>query len=140
MCRRSKKPFENLPKPLKKLIFLAIHTTYRQKTDHMQFINEKNLPNVQHVYISFPYRFCKPQNFETIHFISNPFKLQKFETVQHFTIDTVHWDTYIPFSFGNSEHFILLGCTELNDMLYEYINNLTHLGTLKIMYFRMTGE
>lgn len=138
VCSRTKKPFENLSKPLKKLIILTIDTKYHRKTDYMQFINEKKLPNIQHFCIQNPYH-SESQNFETIHFISNPNKLQNFETVQHLTIGTVNWDTNFPFSFGNLKHFTVLGPSVLNDMLYEYIENLTHLETLKIMNFRLTG-
>lgn len=122
-CHRFKIPFENLQKPLRNVTALKVYTVRDQKWDHIQFLNEINLPNVQHINLS--NKGCL-QDSERIHYEY----IERFEFVSLGTIDK------FPFSFVNLKHLMLDGGIILNDELCNCINNIEHLRTLRIMEFR----
>lgn len=122
ICSRSKTPFENLQKPLKKVIAVTIFTAADESPNQIRFINDNNLPNVQHIHIFNNYRDQELNDSGGIHF----------ENVEYFTMHTHQIKTY-PFSFGNLKHFTIYGNVELNDAFCECISKIQHLKTLKIM-------
>ncbi|XP_055301006.1 uncharacterized protein LOC129567764 [Sitodiplosis mosellana] len=120
ICNTSKIAFKDLQKPLKKVIALKIHTVIDQKQNHIQFLNESNLPNVQHIYIT---------NHDGLH---NSEKEIHYENIESCTIESLRMDKF-PFSFGNLKHFTLAGNICLNDAFCQCISKIEHLKTLKIM-------
>lgn len=124
ICRTTKIPFEYLPKPMKNITFLRINTLWNQKIDHIQFLNETNLPNVRKILI-YGNGNQLPDS-KKIHY----------ENIEHFTI-CVHDEEKFPFSFGNLKHLILSGAIHLNDEFFECIGSLKKLQTLKIFRFSL---
>lgn len=117
ICNRTKIPFDNLQKPFKKVVALKIHTILEQHRDHIQYLNETNYPNLQHLLI---YNRGNLKNSEKIHY----------EYIEHFTFFGM-WDKY-PFSFGSLTHLTIANAS-MNDEFYEFLGNVKHLKTLKIM-------
>lgn len=113
-------PFEHLKKPLRKVTVLIIYMVVDQKQNHIQFLIESNLPNVQYIKL---YNGTALQDSEKdIHY----------ENLESFMFHN-HGMRKFPFSFGNLKHFILTGNIILNDAFCECISNIKHLKTLKIM-------
>lgn len=121
---KTKLPFENFPKPLKNVKFLKIVMILEQKTDHIHFLNEKLFPNVKHIFI-----------FARTKALYDSERIIHYENIENFTITCGRLENKLPFSFGNLKHLILTGSSLLNDALCEFIDNLEHLQTLKIMRF-----
>lgn len=115
-CNRTKIPFYNLPNPLKNVIALTIETTSINKQDHIQFLNEINLPNLRHLFI---FDGGSLQDSENIHY----------ENIEYFTL----YGTYMyPFTFGNLKH-LTVTYGQINDDFCEFISNIKHLKTFRIM-------
>lgn len=121
---RQKNPFQNVYKPLKKVIALTIILPAYETLNQIRFINGNNLPNVQRIYIS--NRNPKLSNSDRIHF----------ENIEYFTMHTIRIYSY-PFSFGNLKHFTIYGNVVVNNALCECIGEIEHLKTLKIMSFAL---
>ena len=112
------KHFENLQRPFKNLLALKIDTAlYHKQNIYVQFINEKNLPNLQYFYMR---RHCVDQQAKINH-----------KYVEDFTITCLNMITF-PFSFENLKHLTLYGNIKINDAFCEYIRSLKHLKILKI--------
>lgn len=119
-CRYPKILFENLQKPLQNVIAIKVHTSKVQDQDNIQFVNENNFPKLKHLFIYNGYHL---ENAKTIHF----------ENIECFTLRSM---LKFPFSFGNLKH-LTLGSIAINDAFCEFVSNLIHLKTLRIM--RITG-
>lgn len=131
MCNLSKIPFDNLKNPLKKVKALKVITVLPRKQNLIHFLNEINLPNVQHVIISSLGQEL-PISEKGIHY----------KNIEYFTIryyPRPPMDTF-PFSFGNLKHFTIVGGIYINDALCECISNIKHLRTLKIMKFSILNS
>lgn len=89
-----------------------------QKQDHIRFLNENNLPNVNRIHIWHRGRILG--EFENIHY----------ENIEHFTSSSQLYK--YPFSFGNLKHLTFKGNTNINDAFCDCISNIQHLKTLKI--------
>lgn len=117
-CNMRKFLFVDLKKPFKKMIALKIRTILKQKQDHIQFFNETNFPNVNHLIIY----DCggNLQNSEKIHY----------ENIKYFTYFGLHLKKF-PFSFKSLEHLIL-SYIIIDDDFFDFVGNNKHLKTLKI--------
>lgn len=120
-CSGFKNSFENLQKPLNKVIALSITTTALQPLSQIRYLNEKNLPNVQHIYITY---LNKLNDSECVHF----------KNIEYFTMYTFKIVSF-PFSFGNLNHLTVYGNIVVNDSFCECISKIVYLKTLKIMSF-----
>lgn len=115
----SKIPFKNLKKPFKKITGIKIYTARDQTGYYIQFVNENNLPNIQHIFL---YNRDCLQDSENIHY----------ENIEYFTLCSQTRMEKIPFSFGNLKHLIICGYPIINDEICKFIGNIEHLTTLKL--------
>lgn len=122
-CHRFKIPFENLPKPLRNVTGLKVYAVRDQKWEHIQFLNENNLPNVKHIHL---FNGGNLEDSESIHY----------EYIERFAFASPCAIDKYPFSFVNLKHLMLDGGIIINDELCNCISNIEHLTTLRIMHLR----
>lgn len=122
VCNTSKIIFKNLQKPLQNVTDLIIMMGKHQNINHIRFLDENNLPNVNNVYIWY--------NDELLDLTSVPGKLH-YKNIEHFEICAIRLGVY-PFSFENLRHLTTDGNCIVNDALCEFIGHLNDLKTLKI--------
>lgn len=113
--------FENVEKPFKNVIALGIVVDVHPK--YVRFLIESKLPNLQHIYYRSKYRFW--EEIENIHY----------KNIEYFSLFPIIQMTTFPFSFGNLKYLLVGGDFELNDSFCDFIGNIKHLKTLKIMSF-----
>lgn len=128
MCGKSKIIFENLQKPFKKVTALSIVAAANHTQENFRFLNEINLPNLQHIYLHD--RSNALTESETIHY----------KTIEYFTYFGGSPIRKYPFSFERLQHITFSGCIDLNDAFYKCISNIKHLQTLKIHSYRMITD
>lgn len=121
MCNTSKIIFKDLQKPLKNVTDLKIMMGKHQNLDHIRFLDENNLPNVNNVYIWY---------YDELKDLSVSGKLH-YKNIEHFEICAIRLGVY-PFSFENLRHLTTDGNCIVNDALCEFIGRLNDLKTLKI--------
>lgn len=121
-CNSSRIVFKDLSEPFKKVTDLRIFLVLEQTYDHIQFLNEGNLPNLNKVEI----HSHKSNNLEELE--------QKihFENIEYFKFWAYENDKY-PFSFGNLKHLTIGGGCQVNDVLCECIGSVGDLRTLGIL-------
>lgn len=127
-CSGSKIPFEHLQKPLNKVIALTITTTAQQPIpSQIRFLNENNLPNVQHIYFNNRFNQELHESDCNVHF----------ENIESFIMHTSRMFSF-PFSFGHSlKYFTIAGSVILNDAFCECISKIERLKILKMMSFHL---
>lgn len=124
LCNRSKMVFKDLRKPLRNVTVLKMGMHRVQKINHIQFLNENNLPNVNSITILH-------RSSEDITLLQKSEKIH-YEKIEYFEIASHKLNTY-PFSFGNLKHLTISGRCEINDAICEFISNVKDLKTLKMM-------
>ncbi|XP_031623438.1 uncharacterized protein LOC116340859 [Contarinia nasturtii] len=118
---RSETTFKDLQKPLEKVTYLKIIITLDQNINHIQFLNESNLPNVNKIEI-YSYKFNTfGESSKKIHF----------ENIEYFKYYGMRSSKY-PFSFGNLKHLRIRGSCQVKDALCEFIGNVKDLKTLQL--------
>lgn len=121
-CCKTKILFENLQKPLNKVTALGIVMVKYHNEKNIRYLNENNLPNLKHIYLDSIMKNTF-QDSEIIHY----------KNVEHFT----HYGetNKSSFSFDHLKHLTIAGTMQLNNAFCEYIGNIEHLQTLKIISF-----
>lgn len=122
MCNTSKIIFKDLQKPLKNVTDLQIMMDKNQNLDHIRFLDENNLPNVNNVYIS-----C----YDELKDLTSVSGKLHYKNIEYFEISATRTGVY-PFSFENLKHLTTDGNCIVNDALCEFIGHLNDLKTLKI--------
>lgn len=123
-CRDWSVCFEDLQKPLKKLKALQINTHSDGERNRVQFMNARNLPNLEHLFIYFVNVFAQRE--KIYH-----------ENITDLTIVLPYGTNPFPFPFSikNVKHLLLnaaIESVEVNDAFCELINNAKHLKTLTL--------
>lgn len=124
-CHKSRITFNDFRKPLKKLTDLRIIYMLTGEcviADHIQFIDEKNLPNLNKINIRSGIDSFSGEMGKEFHF----------ENVEYFTLCAIREERY-PFSFGKLKHLTIWGGCYVNDNLYKLISNIKILKTLRII-------
>lgn len=115
---RNNRVFDQLHKPLEKLISLAMQAEVNVGTFSFQFINEINLPNLQDFMLE-------------SYAIDTPDSIQH-KNVEHLTIGHSYKCNF-PFLFENLKYLTLQGMIEITDALCEFIDKMVNLKVIKIM-------
>lgn len=119
VCRDWSVCFENIQKPLKMLKALHIETRSDGERNRVQFMNARNLPNLQHLYIYF------------VNVIAQREKIHH-ENIEDLSIVCFRGTNPFPFSFETVKHLTLHAKIEVDDAFCELIGNAKHLKTLKL--------
>lgn len=123
ICNTSKTLFENLPKPLKNVDVFKIKIMHPQNVNHIPFINENTLPNVNNITIYRKSEACFVKEPKNIHL----------KNIEYFTFSSLYCISEYPFSFGNLKHLTFKGQCIVNDALCELIASVKDLKTLNIL-------
>lgn len=117
-CKWARCHFEDLQTPFKNVIALKIQTSMDEQTDHIQFITEKNFPNLQELRFSGSYYLSRSENFH----------LKNIESFSMF--GNIH-DTF-PFIFENLKH-LSVGCLSITENFCEFVSKMRYLETISVM-------
>lgn len=118
-------PFQHLPKPLKNVTVVKVALLRGQHINHIRFINERNLPNVNNIEIFWQTKEFQEQELLKFHF----------ENLEYFTFSIFKPISVNPFSFGNLKHLRLEGIKKVDDSVCKLIGSIKDLKTVKIGLF-----
>lgn len=118
-------PLEHLSKPLKNVTVVKVELFRGQHINHIRFINEKNLPNVNNIEIFWQTREFQEQELLKFHF----------ESIEYFTFSILKPISMNPFSFGNLKHLRLEGIKNVDDSVCKLIGSIKDLKTVQIGLF-----
>lgn len=124
-------PFEHLPKPLKNVTVVKVILLRGQHINHIRFINERNLPNVNNIEIFWQTKEFKQQELLKFHF----------ESIEYFTFSILKPLSMNLFSFGNLKHLRLeLTPSNVDDSVCELIGSIKDLKTVQVGLFPLSVE
>lgn len=118
-------PFEHLPKPLKNVTVVKVTLNRGQHINHIRFINERNLPNVNNIEIFWGTRDYQEQELLKFHF----------ENIEYFAFGILKPVSMNIFSFGNLKHLRLEGIRKVDDSVCQLIGSIKDLKTIRIGLF-----
>lgn len=122
-CNTSKIALKDLQKPLENVTYLKIIiTTDYESIEHIQFLNESYLPNLNEIEI---FSNC-------LYFFEQSSKKLIYDNIESFT----YWawrERIYPLSFGKLKHLTTAANCQVNDAFCECIGNIKDLKTLKIL-------